>query len=122
MSDTPAGATMWSRAVSDREFCEALIADPLRALAAHPDVTASPEQVRRLEAMDLADRDATVREVVREVTLRRAREQWGDRAWSPDDGPALGDGVPFDVAFQAEDTPTPRRPEDDDNDEEAYVS
>lgn len=121
MSDLPpASTTLWNRAVSDREFCEALIRDPLRALADTPGVTATPDQVRRLEEMTVADRERTVRELVREVTVRRAREQWGDRVWSPEDD------AEFDVMFHLRDPQAPpappRKDDDDDGDEEAFVS
>lgn len=121
MSETPGAPTsIWSRVVFDREFCEAVIADPLRALADTPGVTATPDQVRRLEAMSVADRETAVREVVREVTLRRAREQWGDRVWRPDDEAEM------DVMFMARDIrpPSPETKgddDDDDRDEEAFV-
>jgi hypothetical protein len=42
----PEGLTsIWVRAVADPAFRDALIADPLRALAEAGDVVASPEQV-----------------------------------------------------------------------------
>ncbi|HWH14557.1 MAG TPA: Os1348 family NHLP clan protein [Miltoncostaeaceae bacterium] len=97
MPDPPPRPSLWGRAVADPEFRAALIADPLRALAEHgAGVAASPEQVRRLEAMTPAEREELVREVVREVAVRRAREQWGDRFWSPDhdDLPPPGTGRP----------------------------
>ncbi|MCB0881751.1 MAG: hypothetical protein KDC33_05980 [Thermoleophilia bacterium] len=118
----PASTTLWNRAVSDRDFCEALIRDPLRALADTPGITATPDQVRRLEGMTLAERERAVRELVTEVAARRAREQWGDRAWTPDDD------AEFDVMFHLRDPRTPPPPsrkdddDDDDGDEEAFVS
>lgn len=85
--------TLWARAVADEAFRDALIADPLRALAATPGVTASPDQVRQLDAMEAGERELLVREVLREAMARRARQQWGDRFWSPDmDLDPPGDG------------------------------
>lgn len=69
---------IWVRAVADPEFREALIADPLRALAGEPAVEASPEQVRQLEAMDPDERAEFVRGVVREVHMRGGRARFGD--------------------------------------------
>ncbi len=116
MPDTPR-ISVWSRAVSDREFCEALIADPLRALASVPGVSATPEQVRRLEAMTADEREQVIRDLVREVASRRARDQWGDQFWTPDHD------AQFDVMFQARDNrPPPGPDDDDDNDEDAFVS
>ena len=77
--------SVWARAVADPAFREALVADPLRALAqARGTVAISPEQIRQLETMTAAERADLVREIVREVAVRRARQQWGDRFWSPD--------------------------------------
>lgn len=85
MSDVrPSGPTVWVRAVADPAFRQALIDDPLRALAEAPEVVISPDQVRQLEGMTPAGREDLLREIVREVTVRRARQQWGDRFWSPD--------------------------------------
>lgn len=76
--------SLWARAIADGAFRDALIADPLRALAETPEVEASAEQVRRLEGMSPAEREDLVREILREAMARRARQQWGDRFWSPD--------------------------------------
>ena len=62
---------LWVRAVADPAFRDELIADPLGALAAHPDVEASGEQVRQLDALGAAERRDIVDEVVREVYRRR---------------------------------------------------
>lgn len=82
--DTGRRPSLWARAIADGAFRDALIADPLRALADAPEVEASPEQVRRLEDMTPAEREELLREILREAMLRRARQQWGDRFWSPD--------------------------------------
>jgi|GEM_PF-6354487 len=85
MPDQPPRPSVWLRAVADPGFRADLIADPLRALAERRGtVEATPEQVRQLEAMTPAEREEVIRDLVREVAVRRAREQWGDRFWSPD--------------------------------------
>ena len=70
--------SIWVRAVADPAFRDALIADPLRALAEAGDVVASPEQVRQLEDMDTQERDELVRGVVREVHMRGGQARFGD--------------------------------------------
>jgi hypothetical protein len=74
---------LWVRAVADPAFREALIDDPLRALAGAGDVGASAEQIRQLEEMEPAEREEFVRGVVREVHLRGASARFG---------PIRGDG------------------------------
>ena len=75
----PEGLTpIWVRAVADPAFRDALIADPLGALAEAGDVVASPEQVRQLEDMDPEERDELVRGVVREVHMRGGQARFGD--------------------------------------------
>ena len=76
---------MWTRAGADPAFRDALIDDPLRALADAPGVRVSPDDARRLERMTRDERRELMRELVRRVTVLRTREQWGDRFWSPDD-------------------------------------
>jgi hypothetical protein len=68
---------LWTRAVADPGFREALIADPLRALAEAGDVTASPEQIGRLEQMEPVERAELVRGVVREVHMRGGQARFG---------------------------------------------
>jgi hypothetical protein len=68
---------IWVRAVADPAFRDALIEDPLRAMAAAGDVHASPDQVRQLEEMDPDERAELVTEVVREVFLRGAEARFG---------------------------------------------
>lgn len=75
---------LWTRTVADPVFRDALVEDPLRALAATPEVDADPELVRRLEGMSVDERRRTVKELIVAVMHRRARDQWGDRFWSPD--------------------------------------
>jgi hypothetical protein len=77
-NEAPEGATpIWTRAVADPAFRDALIDDPLGALAAAGDVTASPEQVRRLEEMDRDERAELVMGVVREVHRRGGQARFG---------------------------------------------
>ena len=76
MSDETA-TPIWVRAVADPAFREALIADPLRALAGEPAVTVSPGQVRQLEAMEPDERAEFVRGVVREVHMRGGQARFG---------------------------------------------
>jgi hypothetical protein len=71
------GTPIWVRAVADPAFREALIADPLRALAGEPSVAASPGQVRQLEEMDADERAEFVRGVVREVHMRGGQARFG---------------------------------------------
>jgi hypothetical protein len=70
--------SIWVRAVADPAFRDALIADPLRALAEAGDVVASPEQVRQLEDMDPQERAEFVTGVVREVHMRGGQARFGD--------------------------------------------
>jgi hypothetical protein len=71
------GVPIWVRAVADPVFREALIGDPLRALADADDVIASAEQVRQLEELDAADRAELVMGVVREIHMRGGQARFG---------------------------------------------
>lgn len=91
--------TIWIRAVADPRFREALIDDPLRALASEPDVEASAEQVRQLEEMEPHERAEFVRGVVREVHMRGGQARFGAIGRDgriggppPQEGPAGGVG------------------------------
>jgi len=75
--DRPEGTPLWVRAVADPAFREALIGDPLRALADAGDVIASPAQVEQLEGMDLQERFELVTGVVREVHWRGGQARFG---------------------------------------------
>jgi hypothetical protein len=77
MHDPAPPVPIWVRAVADPAFREALIEDPLRALASEPGVAVSPEQVRQLEQMDPAERAEFVRGVVREVHMRGGQARFG---------------------------------------------
>ena len=72
-SSTP----IWVRAVADPAFRDALIADPLRALAQAPGVAASAAQVRQLEEMEPEARARFITEVVREVHMRGGQARFG---------------------------------------------
>lgn len=77
MADEAPSTPLWTRAVADPRFRDALVADPLRALAATPDVYASPEQVHQLEEMEPGDRAEFVAGVVREVHWRGGQARFG---------------------------------------------
>jgi hypothetical protein len=68
---------LWARAVADPAFREALIGDPLRALAEAGDVSASAEQVRQLEEMEPGERAELVLGVVREIHWRGGQARFG---------------------------------------------
>ena len=71
------GVPLWVRAVADPVFRDALIGDPLRALADAGDVQASAEQVRQLEEMDVEERAELVTGVVREIHMRGGQARFG---------------------------------------------
>ena len=71
------GVPLWVRAVADPVFREALIGDPLRALADAGDVTASAEQVRQLEEMAADERAELVTGVVRAIHWRGGQARFG---------------------------------------------
>lgn len=68
---------IWTRTVADPDFREALIADPLRALADAGDVGASLEQVQQLEGMEPEERAEFVRGVVRDIHARGGQARFG---------------------------------------------
>lgn len=82
----PEKTGFWTRMVADQAFREAVIEDPLRALARVDDVDVSPQQVRQLEEMSHGDRRELVTEVVRDAFFKGAVARWGPLG---DDG-ALG--------------------------------
>lgn len=75
--DADEGVPLWARAVADPVFREALIDDPLRALADAGDVRASAEQVRQLEDLDREERAELVIGVVREIHWRGGQARFG---------------------------------------------
>ena len=97
MSTPSPAVPIWVRAVADPRFREALIVDPLRALAAEPAVEVSAEQVRQLEEMDGEERAEFVRGVVREVHMRGGQARFGPiRDDGRIGGPTPGEGRPED--------------------------
>jgi hypothetical protein len=82
MADDVLRVPLWTRAVADPRFRSALIDDPLRALAAAPEVVASPAQVRQLDEMSRDERAEFVSGVVREVHWRGGQARFG--ALGPD--------------------------------------
>ena len=64
--------------VADDGFREAVVNDPLRALAETPGVDVSADQVRQLEEMDTHERREFVTEVVREIHVRGAQARFGN--------------------------------------------
>ena len=68
---------LWTRTVADAAFRDALIEDPLRALAAARDVVASPDQVRRLEDLGREGRRELIIAVVRDAYLQGAQARFG---------------------------------------------
>jgi len=77
MSETQREVPLWTRVVADPVFRDALIADPLRALADAGDVVASAEQVHQLEEMVADERAEFVAGVVREVHWKGAAARFG---------------------------------------------
>lgn len=77
MASAEQGTSLWTRAVADPTFRDALIEDPLRALAEAGDVEASPGQVRQLEGMGREERAELTMNVVREVHFRGWRARFG---------------------------------------------
>lgn len=69
---------IWTRAVADPRFRDALIDDPLRALAGAPEVEASAQQVRQLEDLTPDERRDFVLGVVREVHMRGGQARFGE--------------------------------------------
>lgn len=68
---------IWVRAVADPTFRDALIDDPLRALAEAPGVEASAAQVRQLEELERDGRAELVMGVVREIHMRGGQARFG---------------------------------------------
>jgi hypothetical protein len=68
---------LWTRAVADPAFRDALIDDPLRALADAGDVTASPEQVSQLEELERDERRDRVMGVCREIHMQGGQARFG---------------------------------------------
>jgi len=78
MSGEGSQPTIWVRAIADERFRTALIDDPLRALAAFPDVAVSTDQVRQLDEMSRDEREALVSQLLREAHWRGGQARFGD--------------------------------------------
>lgn len=77
MSSPGALTPIWVRAVADPSFRDALIEDPLRALADAGDVHASLRQIRQLEELSRDERAELVMGVVRDVHRRGGQARFG---------------------------------------------
>jgi len=77
MSSPGPATPIWTRAVADPAFRDALIEDPLRALAEARDVVASAAQVRQLEELEREERERLVMGVVRDVHWRGGQARFG---------------------------------------------
>lgn len=77
MSDDADRPTLWVRVIADEAFRTALIDDPLRALAAFPDVAVSAGQIRQLEDLTCDEREALVTDVLRQAHLRGGQARFG---------------------------------------------
>ncbi len=77
-ADDPARPTLWARTVADEAFRDALVYDPLRALARFEDVDVSPDQIRQLEEMTVVERRGLIQRVVREAHLKGGAARFGD--------------------------------------------
>jgi hypothetical protein len=77
MTDDPDVPSIWVRAIADERFRDALVEDPLRALADAGPVRVSPEQVRQLEEMTADDRRELVTHIVREAHWRGGQARFG---------------------------------------------
>jgi len=91
----------WIRVVADSRFRDAVIADPLRAVAEVDDVDATAGQVRQLEGMDAGERREFVAHVVRAAYMKGTVARWGPLdeqnpgVWEPSgpqDTPDLDEG------------------------------
>ncbi len=87
----------WTRMVADQAFREAVIDDPLRALAGADDVEVSADQVRQLELLGRDERLELVTEVVRDAFFKGAVSRFG---------PLREDGALGPMPRPDEDTPT----------------
>ena len=70
--------SLWARTVADEAFRDALIYDPLRALARFSDVDVSADQIRQLEDMTVEERRELIARVVRDAHLKGGAARFGD--------------------------------------------
>jgi hypothetical protein len=78
MSGESSQPTIWVRAIADERFRAALVDDPLRALAAFPDVDVSADQVRQLDEMSREEREELLTRLLREAHWRGGQARFGD--------------------------------------------
>lgn len=67
----------WMRMVADQVFRDAVIEDPLRAVADTPEVDVSADQVRQLDEMEFEERREFITQVVRDAYFKGAVARWG---------------------------------------------
>ncbi|MFN8122228.1 MAG: hypothetical protein U0237_07330 [Thermoleophilia bacterium] len=77
MTGDPDAPSIWVRAIADERFREALVEDPLRALAEAGPIRVSPEQVRQLEEMSAEERREVITAMIREAHWRGAQARFG---------------------------------------------
>ena len=77
MSDDPDRPTIWVRVIADEAFRNAVIDDPLRALADFPDVVVSAAQVRQLEELSREEREALVTDLFRQAHWQGGQARFG---------------------------------------------
>jgi hypothetical protein len=72
--------SLWARTIADEAFRDALVYDPLRALArfADADVDVSADQIRQLEDMTVEERRELIGRVVRDAHLKGGAARFGD--------------------------------------------
>ncbi len=81
----------WTRVVADAVFRDAVIEDPLRAVAEVDDVEATSAQVRQLEEMGVEERREFIQHVVRAAFMKGTVARWGPLdeqnpgMWEPSD-------------------------------------
>lgn len=69
--------SIWVRAIADERFREALVEDPLRALAEAGPIRVSAAQVRQLEEMGADERRELITAMIREAHWRGAQARFG---------------------------------------------
>jgi hypothetical protein len=106
MSEPGPLTPIWVRVVADPQFREALIADPLRALAEAGNVHASTDQVRQLEELDPDARAELVRGAPVQM-WGRGKKGSGRRARRPAAGRGRAGATPRPPAAAAPRDPGP---------------
>lgn len=70
--------SLWARTIADEAFRDALVYDPLRALARFGDVGVSADQIRQLEGMTVDERRELIQRVVRDAHIKGGAARFGD--------------------------------------------